>query len=152
MEMLKAYQMLSKKHHLPEMQPGGIKVQSRVFRDPEALWAELQSLQPSQGWLMFQSYQMPFHDGLPESQPDWGCLHSCEAVTEQGDSLAVLPDGQGGWRLIEYIPDDDAPGLWDEVRQFAHAPDSGMLCYRRYWVNEQGQGYVQKHACFIGFE
>ena len=152
MEILKAYSTLQQAQKLPKMQLGGVKVECRSFNDPQALWKELQSHQPSQGWLMFQSTQMPFQGGLPERQPDWGWLLACEAVNADGDSLAILQDGQGGWRLIEYIADADMPGLWDEVRQFAHAPDKGKLCYRRYWADEQEQGFVQKHACFIGFE
>lgn len=152
MDILKAYSTLQQSQKLPEMHPGGVKVSSQRYADTQALWAALESHHPTQGWLMFQSTQMPFHDGLPQRQPDWGWLLACEAVNADGDSLAILQDGQGGWRLIEYIADADMHGLWDEMRQIVHAKDTGELCYRRYWVDEQEQGFVQKHACFIGFK
>ena len=152
MDILQPYKQLQQRHKLPKMQAGGVKVNSQAYDDPQALWEALQSQQPGQGWLMFQSAQMPFHDGLPERASDWGLLLTCEAVTNDGKSLAVVQDGRGGWRLITYVEDTNMPGLWDAVSQFAHAPDTGKLCYRRYWVDEPEQGFVQQHACFIGFE
>lgn len=152
MDTLQAYDKLQQASKLPKMHPGGVITKSQTFDDPQALWAAFESRQPDQGWLMFQSEQMAFHEGLPERRDDWGCLLCCEAVTAAGETLAIIQDGRGGWRLIESTADAEAPGLWDEVRQFAHAPGAGMLRYRRYWVDEQEQGFVQKHACFIGFE
>jgi len=154
-EVLEAYQALAiqkGKDRMPSMQPGGVWVDSLTVEQQDVVWQELTKRQPMQGWLLFQSQQMAFHQGLPKLRDEWGFLLGCEAVAESGDSIAILQDGQGGWCILDYRHHAEAEGLWDEVRQYAHDPATGRLCYRRYWEDAPGQGFVQQHACFIGFE
>jgi hypothetical protein len=152
-EILQAYMQLHARNaSLPVMRRGSVEVRATSLGDPAGLWQELARWEPVQGWLMFQSIQLAFHQGLFEPRPEWGQLLACEAVNGDGDGLALLSDGRGGWRLLEFLHRQEGPGLWDEVRQYARTPDNGKLVYRRYWQETPERGFEQQHAVFIGFE
>lgn len=157
MDVLDAYDAVRKAQpqrlRLPEMRRGGYGITDlRRFDDPDALWAALAESAPTQGWLLFQSLQLACHHGLPSPRGDWGVLFAAEAVTAEGESLAVSQDGAGGWVLVRLRHDPGGNGLCDTLRQYVHDPITGRLTYRRYWRFDPGQGYVQERACFVGFE
>ncbi len=151
MDLLQAYNQLAGKYGLHSMQAGGLTIATQAFDDPDALWQALQQHSPAQGWLQFQSWQGLFLDGLPEVAADRGLLLQAEAVCADGSSLAIGPDGQGGWRLSHYRPADDGDLLWDEVAHIAH-DGAACLNYRRYWVEDAEQGLLQRLAILIGIE
>jgi hypothetical protein len=153
-DLLKAYHAIAgdKAFELPVMRSGGLSENLETLAEPEQVTARLTGLAPTQGWLLFQSWQGPFHDGLPQFDPAWGLLLACEAVTAEGVSLALDQDGLGGWRLLCATHQETGDCLVDELQLLAHTPATGNLCYRRYWRRQPGQGYVQAAACFIGFE
>lgn len=146
-----------KESHLPVMRHGAYAIGSETFTEPNAVWARLVALAPRQGWLLFQSRQMAFVDGLPERDPAWGVLLAAEGYTEQDGatvSLALDQDGRGGWALTTYTHEGQGDDLYDEPEQLAHNPSKtgpGTLRYRRYWQLDPDQGYTQAAACFIGF-
>lgn len=152
MDVLDAYNDIADAFKLPALSRGGCRSEKTCLTDPDAVWPGLAARSPVTGWLQFQSKQLPFVDGLPEPEPDWGLLLAAEAVTAAGDSIALCLDGAGGWTLTHYqhLPDGDL--LYDEPTQLAYDPKTGALRYRRYWRHEPEQGYVQVHACFTGFE
>lgn len=151
MDLLAQYRSLAEALKLPPMQPGAVSViESTPITDPDQVWPALQALNPTQGWLQFQSHQTAFHDGLPDPAADWGLLLAAEAVDAEGDSLTLNADGAGGWRLARLRHQPDGDGLCDEVRQLARSGE--QLVYRRYWQRDPEQGLVQQRACFIGFE
>lgn len=163
MDILNAYREVAEKHSLPKMMPGGYSVDTDQHTSSSSLWAALTELAPNQGWLLFQSWQMPFEQGLPEREPGWGTLLSAEACTEHSDrtlSITIEQDGCGGWVLTTYTHDTELDGLYDEVKHLVYEPawrqsaDTAprKLCYRRYWQHDAHQGYLQSAACFIGFE
>ena len=158
MDILNAYRAMADKHRLPKLTPGGYKAESRSLTTPDEAWNQLLALVPRQGWLLFQSAQMPFMDGLPERQPDWGVPLAAEAYTTRDDatiSIALEQDGRGGWILTTYTHEGQGESFYDETKHLAHNQSltgPGKLNYRRYWCYDQHQGYVQAVACFIGFE
>ncbi len=150
METLDAYQKISQKTGLPNMTQGAPKQESRqTLSDPDQVWAALQNARPTQGWLQFQSRQQYFTDGLPDREDDWGCLLAAEAVTAQGHSLTLRQAPGPGWILTAHSHDEQGNGLWDEIRHRLHGAN-GFLVYRRYWRQDEVQGYVQALACLIG--
>lgn len=149
--------LADRKAHLPGMRYGGYSVSGETITRPDDVWARLTALDPRQGWLLFQSAQMPFLDGLPERNPAWGVLLAAEGYMEQDGatvSLALDQDGHGGWTLTTYTHEGQGDDLYDELEQLTHNPSKtgpGKLRYRRYWCLDPDQGYVQAAACFIGF-
>lgn len=137
---------------LPAMRAAGLAHHLTPHHSAQAVWAALQALGPRQGWLQFQSLQLSFTDGLPEAHPEWGALLRAEAVTAQGDSLAVHRLGADRWNLLrfEHLPQGEL--LCDSVQHLGHNPALGALRYRRYWRPDTELGPVQITACFIGFE
>jgi hypothetical protein len=153
MEILEAYRQIAARHELPTMEHGSYEsVAPRSFADPQLLWAALVAAEPKQGWLQFQSKQLPFREGLPQPQDHWGYLLAMEAVDARGRCILVNPDGAGGWRLSFHEHRNHGDLLWDQVVQLAHDPATGRLRYRRYWKYDTEQGYVQVLACFTGFQ
>lgn len=147
-----------KKTHLPEMRRGGFVSSSQPIAQPEDVWTTLTALAPRQGWLLFQSAQRAFVDGLPERDPAWGVLLAAEGYTERDGatvSFALDQDGRGGWTLTTYTHEGEGDDLCDEIAQLSHNPSKtgpGKLTYRRYWRLDPEQGYLQAAACFIGFD
>ena len=159
MDILNAYRAVADKHGLPQLTPGGYKAESRSLATPDEAWNQLTALVPHQGWLLFQSAQMPFMDGLPERQPDWGVPLAAEAYAERNGaaiSIALEQDGRGSWTLTTYTHEGEGDALCDETAHLAHnhpgATGPNKLNYRRYWRYDQRQGYVQAVACLIGFK
>ena len=151
-ELLEAYQVVARSLELPSMEIGGSEIQRQDFTDAESVWSAIQAAGAKEGWLQFQSQQIPFQGGLPEPEAAWGLLLSAEAVTVEGDSLALNPNGAGGWRLARFHHREVGELLHDVVVQLAHDRALGKLRYRRYWRRDATQGCVQSHACFIGFD
>ncbi len=152
MDTLEAYNSIAETEKLPKMKRGGLDINTDSLQDPDEIWRRIGELNPTQGWLLFQSHQTVFHDGLPAPHDVWGMLLACEAIDAEGVSLALEQDGTGGWRLTRYRHEAEGDMLIDEPTFLAHDPKSGSLCYRRYWRQDTEQGYVQAVACFIGFE
>jgi hypothetical protein len=157
MNVLSEYQILAERHQLPLMQPGGYVANSETLEDPDQVWNRLSELRPSQGWLLFQSHQVPFTNGLVEPKPEWGVLLAAEAYGETAGastSIALEQDGRGGWVLTRYTHAQEGDHLYDEPDQLAHTrgrPGPSKLRYRRYWRLDPELGYVQAVACFTGF-
>lgn len=156
MDILNAYQTLAARHGLPGMQTGGYEPASVAIATPGEAWRKLAALDPRQGWLLFQSKQLAFVDGLPERDPSWGILLAAEAYTEIDGarvSIALEQDGSGGWVLARCTHTGEGEYLQDELQQLAHNPSGpSKLKYRCYWRLDKQQGYVQAAACFLGFE
>ncbi|OZB62253.1 MAG: hypothetical protein B7X31_10045 [Thiomonas sp. 13-66-29] len=153
LDMLDAYNMVAASHGLPHMQSGALLRTTTRHAEPEALWAAFSACQPAEGWLQFQSHQCAFSRGLAPPQASWGILLAAEAVTAQGESLAVRQIPRAGWSLLRALHGQGGDSLpFDIVTQLAHNPSAGRLRYRRYWQRDPLQGFVQFTACFIGFE
>ena len=152
MELLKAYNNIAKKYNLPEMNRGGFNPETRTISKSEEVWSSLEKCTPACGWLLFQSRQLSFVDGLPEPESDWGQLLASEAVDIEGRSLTLEQDGTGGWLLTAHKHSKEGDCLVDKPTLLAHNPESGKLKYKRYWYLQPEQGYVQVAACFTGFE
>ncbi len=151
MTVLDAYRKIAERHSLPALQQGGYGSEIMRFSSPDALWQSVLALAPNQGWLQFQSRQLHFHNKLPLQENNWGFLLCAEMITVNNLSLAINPDGAGGWCLAQYRHQDSGNLLYDELHQLAHAPKTGSLRYRRYWRYDTKQGYLQDCACFMGF-
>jgi hypothetical protein len=161
MDILDAYRRVAaenKDYDLPALRQGGYKANHEAIDTPQTVWEKLVQLTPRQGWLLFQSAQMPFLDGLPERNPIWGVLLAAEAYTQRSDevlSIALEQNGLGGWNLTTYTHLGEGDCLCDELEQLAYNPGNDgprKLKYRRYWRHDERQGYAQAVACFIGFE
>ncbi len=157
MDILDAYRIVARKHDLPPMQSGGYRPHDDPIATPDAAWNRLASINPRQGWLLFQSAQMAFLDGLPERNPAWGVLLAAEGYAEHEGapvSIALEQDGRGGWVLTTFTHLGEGDCLWDKPEQLAYnrgTEGPGRLKYRRYWRYDEQQGYVQAAACFMGF-
>lgn len=153
-ELLNGYQALRQSSvaaGMPEMTPAGLQRDARTYADPESLWEALLGCEPKQGWLQFQSRQMPFRDGLPTREENWGALLAAEAVCNATVSLSVRRDAQECWILTRIQHHDLGSLLCDEIIHLAHHPNLGALRYRRYWRTDERCETRQIAACFIGF-
>ena len=148
--ILTAYNEIAQSNELPRMEPGGYQLHTESFDDPDRLWQRLLEHIPTQGWLLFQSWQGAFDSGLPTPEDSWGLLLAAETVDAAGESFSVAQDGRGGWILSHCRHDPEATTLWDEVQHLTH--DGKALRYRRYWRHDPEQGYLQDRACFIGYK
>lgn len=152
MNILNAYKLVATNQSLPQMTGATLHRQTTTHANAQSLWEALAACGPTQGWLQFQSRQFAFFDGLPESLPEWGVLLAAEAFTTDGDSVNVSLGPSGTWLLLRSHHAAGTELLCDEITLLAHGPETGALHYRRYWMNDPTQGFVQVAACFLGFE
>lgn len=135
---------------LPPMTCCGLESDTEEFADPEAAWTALESLSPCEGWVLFQSRQRWFGDGLPRREEEWGFPLAAEAAVSENESVRLDHAG-GRWRLTRFTHRPEGALLCDEVGQYLHG-GGGRLRYRRYWRLDGEQGCVQQQACLIGIE
>ena len=155
MNVLEAYQGLAEANGLPAMVSATVEVERQLLSEPAATWRWLEAQRPVAGWVLFQSNQRVFRDGLPVATEEDGVLLAAEAVTEEGHSLALQQANGGGWQGLLYRHGEAVEGdmtLADEVQLIAHATGAETLHYRRYWQHEAGCGFVQRAACLVGID
>ena len=132
---------------LPEMHVGGYRREEpRYFNTSQEALDHLRNARPTCGWLLFQSWQGAFSEGLPALDDTWGNLLAAEAVLENGDCVIVEHRSSGGWRILHLQHDDEADGLWDRVEYLSRQPADGKLVYRRYWDTNATHGAMQVGA------
>lgn len=152
---------------IPEMRLESVRVLSvSVEADPfgpEAGAAELErqiaDFAPDRGWVCYQSEVATVQDGqLPRSDSKRGLLLSGELVNLANESLHIRQDGQGGWVVTRFIPDQGEEYLVDDYSLIVHERDPerranpGRAYYRRYWRPDPQHGIRQAAARFIGFD
>ena len=149
-----AYQAVADACGLPRMEPGDLQTSSTVLTDADAAWSALREAQPAAGWLMFQSHQCVFRDGLPgEPAPEWGALLAAEVVVDDDTAIAAQYMGPSGWQVVRRVDQNAGEGLVDEIRLLAHDPGLGGLRYRRYWrLDEDGITWAQAATRLVAIE
>lgn len=123
-----------------------------------------QTFKATQGWFAFQSDVLFFTDAQDITYPQ-GYLLNGECINADGASLNVREDGNGGWKVTEFLevdgdPDTDAQThhcMVDESVMLGKcredAPDNAQpkICYRRYWKHTEDIGYHIFVSRFVGF-
>jgi hypothetical protein len=169
-EIWHAYGRLPRDHGLPEMwleqaliQPINIPADPMYPTEGAARLArEIADFAPAAGWLCYQSAVVSFDDGqYPEPNGQHGLVLSGELASAPGAScrsLHIRPDGRGGWRLVQFTPDQGDTYLTDAHKLVVHDGDPKRrqrpryLHYLRYWTLDPHHGVRQTAARFIGFE
>jgi len=154
-ELCAAYNKVARKHGLTQMAYAALQVETYDFDGPEAAWDALQKLEPTEGWLQFQSQVMTLPEALPEPDPNWGYLLAAEVIDDQGRSIHLRQSATGGMRLVLASPAEAADSkeafLTDQVQYLATDKAPGAVCHRRYWRVDSALGVVPIFAAFQGF-
>ena len=135
--------------------PRRVNVSRDWLKTPEEVLARLRAYvdADAQGWVAWQSGVVVFAEGRKRAVPeDLGLPLSAELAREH-ESLALLPDGAGGWLAITVREEEGGdPALADEVEQLCRDEGLGKLRYVRYWRREEGAaGLVPFAVRFLGF-
>ncbi len=137
---------------LQPLETADLQTNHQDFNDPESAWKAIAEKAPRNGWVLWQSHQTHFENGLPNPKPEWGVLLAAEAVLSDTESLR-LDYIDDHWRLTTHCHQPDgAQYLCDRTHQLLHRENDKHLCYRRYWHIDPIQGAVQLHAVFAGIE
>jgi len=146
-DLVAQYRALAKALELPDMNPGSIRREgAHDFTTGWETLAYLQNAKPKFGWLLFQSWQGSFSEGLPEVEDKWGNLLAAEVVLSNGETAIVEQRSGTGWRIIRLAHDDHGDGLWDRCAHLSRRPINDRLVYRRYWRLDAARGAVQVGA------
>lgn len=137
---------------LPAMETGGVELTSENLRQPEQVLHRWNACAPVQGWLLFQSHQTLFDNGMPAPAPAWGILLAAEGVDADDVSWSLAQTGDGGWILTRLAPVTGEQPM-DEVRLLARGTTDSYLHYQRYWEYQAEHGrFEQAVARFRGIK
>ena len=160
-EILQHYQALraaasASDAKLPELEPKtyGLSVKTETLTTVEAVYAALDSFNPSSGWIDYQSGKQSFLKPPLEINTSYDMLLNAEMANGSNASLHVRYNGQGGWLVTRYDYSEGDDYLADTVKHFASFDKDGntTLQYLRFWkIQEDVLGVSPVFACFTGF-
>ena len=145
MSVLDAYRRLADMQDkpLPAMEAGGVELSSETLRDAEQVLVRWNACAPVQGWLLFQSHQALFDNGMPTPAPAWGNLLAAEGVDADDISWSLAQTGDGRWILTRLAPVVGEQPM-DEVRLLANGVPDTYLRYQRYWQYRPESGRLEQ--------
>lgn len=121
--------------------------------DHAGVWEKLESFQPVEGWLCFQSAVKPFSDGeLPKADEESGWVLAGEMVNSHKESLHIRQHPYDGWVVTTF---KEQPGGDYLVQSFVFLSTDeknlGKLKYRVFWEYHPEYGYQRRFSRFTGF-
>ena len=143
--------------HLPslESQLFSVDASPETKTNSTELSDAIQHFGAARGWLGYQSGNQHLSSlDKVVLKDSYGALLNAELTNDQGQSLHIRYNGQGGWIVTSYEYDSGDQYIADRVSYVSSFDDKIKLSYLRFWkVNNNGAslGVNPVFACFTGF-
>lgn len=131
-----------------------LKVETKTLTTVEAVYEKLDFLNPTSGWIGYQSGNQYFINQPLAFKSNYGVLLNAEMTNGSGVSLHVRYNGNGGWVVTQYHYGKGEEYVADTVKHLASFDKDGntTLRYLRFWKVQDGSlGVNPVFACFVGF-
>ena len=143
-------------HQLPALESPlyGVNAQFETKSDHAELSVTIEGFGAAMGWLGYQSgnqHQLSLDKVVLDKS--YGTLLNAELTNDQGQSLHIRYNGQGGWVVTRYEYSVGDQYIADRVSFVSSFDDKVKLHYLRFWQADDsaGLGVNPVFACFTGF-